>query len=37
MDFLKNIFKKSGVDTTQIGTHEDYVKPLMALFKRRGS
>lgn len=36
-DTLKNLFKKSGVDTTQIGTHEDYVKPLMALFKRRGA
>lgn len=35
-DILKNTFKKSGVDTANIGTHEDYVKPLMALFKRRG-
>jgi uncharacterized protein (DUF58 family) len=36
-DYLKNTFKKSGVDTTAIGTHQDYVKPLMALFKRRGA
>jgi uncharacterized protein (DUF58 family) len=36
-DYLKNTFKKGGVDTTNIGTHEDYVKPLMALFKRRGA
>lgn len=36
-DYLSNIFRKSGVDTTNIGTHEDYVKPLMALFKRRGA
>ncbi|PJB15440.1 MAG: DUF58 domain-containing protein [Flavobacteriales bacterium CG_4_9_14_3_um_filter_32_8] len=36
-DDLKNIFKKCGVDTTSIATHEDYVKPLMALFKRRGA
>jgi len=36
-DILKNTFKKSGVDTANIGTHEDYVKPLMALFKRRGA
>ena len=36
-DGLKNTFKRSGVDTTSIATHEDYVKPLMALFKKRGS
>ncbi len=36
-DYLKNTFKKSGIDATNIGTHEDYVKPLMALFKRRGA
>ncbi len=36
-DYLKNTFKKAGVDTANIGTHEDYVKPLMALFKRRGA
>ena len=36
-DTLKTLFKKSGVDTTEIGTLEDYVKPLMALFKRRGA
>lgn len=36
-DYLKTLFKKSGVDSTSIGTHEDYVKPLMALFKRRGA
>lgn len=34
-DKLKNTWQKSGVDATEIGTHEDYVKPLMALFKRR--
>ena len=36
-DFLKTTFKKGGIDNTNIGTHEDYVKPLMALFKRRGA
>lgn len=36
-EYLKNTFKKAGVDTANIGTHEDYVKPLMALFKRRGA
>ena len=34
---LKEVFTKSGVDTTDIGTHEPYVKPLMTLFKNRGS
>ena len=36
-DFLKTTFKKGGIDAADIGTHEDYVKPLMALFKRRGA
>ena len=36
-DFLQSTFKKGGIDNTKIGTHEDYVKPLMALFKRRGA
>ncbi|MBW6484392.1 MAG: VWA domain-containing protein, partial [Vicingaceae bacterium] len=35
-DKLKNTWQKSGVDATDIATHEDYVKPLMALFRRRG-
>lgn len=34
---LESVFKKSGVDFTQIGTHESYVKPLMTLFKKRGA
>jgi uncharacterized protein (DUF58 family) len=36
-DYLQSLFKKAGLDNTQIGTHEDYVKPLMNLFKRRGA
>lgn len=32
---LADQFKKSGVDFTGIGTHQSYVKPLMALFKKR--
>ena len=36
-DYLKSTFKKGGIDSTNVGTHEDYVKPLMALFKRRGA
>jgi uncharacterized protein (DUF58 family) len=34
---LQNTFKKSGVDFTGIGTHQNYVQPLMGLFKRRGA
>lgn len=34
---LAEVFKRSGVDFTDIGTHESYVKPLMTLFKKRGS
>ncbi|GAB3935666.1 DUF58 domain-containing protein [Mucilaginibacter myungsuensis] len=30
-------FKRSGVESTAIGTHESYVKPLMTLFKKRES
>ncbi|MCB0401747.1 MAG: DUF58 domain-containing protein [Flavobacteriales bacterium] len=36
-DMLNSTFRKSGVDHATIGTHEDYVKPLMNLFKRRGA
>lgn len=34
---LASTFKRSGVDFTSIGTHETYIKPLMTLFKKRGS
>jgi uncharacterized protein (DUF58 family) len=34
---LSNTFNRSGVDFTSIGTHETYIKPLMTLFKKRGS
>jgi hypothetical protein len=34
---LSETFKRSGVDFTSIGTHETYIKPLMTLFKKRGS
>jgi uncharacterized protein (DUF58 family) len=33
---ITEVFRKSGVDFTRIGTHESYVKPLMTLFKKRG-
>jgi uncharacterized protein (DUF58 family) len=34
-ELVKNIFKRSGVDEAEICTDEDYVKPLIRLFKRR--
>ena len=34
-DQINNLMMRAGVDTTSIGTHESYVKPLMELFKRR--
>ena len=34
---LKEIFNRSGVDTTTISTSESYIKPLMTLFKKRES
>ena len=35
VSYLKNVFKKCGVDSSMISTDEDYVKPLMKLFKTR--
>lgn len=34
---LKTMFQKSGVDFTNIGTHQSYIKPLKNLFKQRES
>ena len=34
---LKNIFSSSGVDFININTGQDYIKPLMNFFKRRGN
>jgi uncharacterized protein (DUF58 family) len=33
--YLTSLFKRSGVDYVNIGTDEDFVKPLMKLFKMR--
>jgi uncharacterized protein (DUF58 family) len=33
--YLKRVFIKSGVDVAKVRTDEDYVKPLVNLFKRR--
>jgi len=33
---LKEIFNKSGVDSTSIATDQNYIQPLMSLFKKRG-
>jgi uncharacterized protein (DUF58 family) len=35
IELIKNIFKKCGVDSSLISTGEDYVKPLIKLFKTR--
>lgn len=35
LNFTENTFKKSGVDFTRIYTGQDYVKPLLTLFKSR--
>ena len=35
IEHIKNIFKKCGVDSSMISTGEDYVKPLIKLFKTR--
>jgi uncharacterized protein (DUF58 family) len=32
---LKDVFSKSGVDFSSIGTHESYITPLRTLFKKR--
>ena len=34
---LQDMFTRSGVDKAKIRTDESYVKPLMFLFKKRGS
>ncbi|MDA3893005.1 MAG: DUF58 domain-containing protein [Salinivirgaceae bacterium] len=36
-EMLKKTFKVSGVDYTSVATGEDYVKPLIYLFKHRGA
>ena len=33
---LKDTFKRAGVDSTEVYTDQDYVRPLMTLFKHRG-
>jgi uncharacterized protein (DUF58 family) len=35
IDLITNIFRRCGVDSSMITTEEDYVKPLMKLFKTR--
>jgi len=34
--YLTELFKKSGIDYASISTSEDFVKPLMEMFKKRG-
>jgi uncharacterized protein (DUF58 family) len=35
MEIIKNIFKRCGVDSTELRTDIDYVNPLMKLFEKR--
>lgn len=35
MEMMKEIFSRAGVDNVSLPTGEDYVKPLMGLFKKR--
>jgi uncharacterized protein (DUF58 family) len=35
LNMIHNIFRRCGVDNTEISTGEDYVKPLILLFKKR--
>jgi uncharacterized protein (DUF58 family) len=35
--YLKDTLRKAGVDLVNLNTNEDYVKPLINLFKRRGN
>ncbi len=35
-DMMEDVFKKAGVDFVNLETGNDYVKPLIKLFKRRG-
>jgi hypothetical protein len=34
-EMMKEIFSRAGVDSVSLQTGEDYVKPLMRLFKQR--
>ena len=36
-DRLKDVLRRSGIDTAAINTRDSYIKPLMNLFKRRGA
>ena len=35
IELIKNIFKRCGVDSTELRTDLDYVKPLIKLFENR--
>jgi len=36
-EYLTDTFLHSGVDVVKIGTDQDYIKPLLALFRKRGA
>jgi len=35
LEITKNIFKRCGVDSAELRTDTDYVKPLIKLFEKR--
>ncbi len=35
--YLNDTFRRSGIDVARIRTDQDYIKPLMGLFKKRGA
>lgn len=35
-DRIKHVFTKNGIDSVELQTGEDYIKPLINMFKRRG-
>lgn len=37
LEYLYDTFLRSGVDVATVATDEDYIKPLLKLFKRRGA
>ncbi|MEI6433320.1 MAG: DUF58 domain-containing protein [Bacteroidota bacterium] len=36
-EFLMDTFRRSGVDVAKVATDQDYIKPLMNLFRKRGA
>jgi hypothetical protein len=37
IDYINDTFLRSGVDVAKITTDQDYIKPLLGLFRKRGA